>query len=190
MSSDNPIQWLEKIVFKDKEAFERFYDHFAPMTYGLSLKILARPMDAQEVLQDVFLEVWNRASSYNEARGTLKAWLVTMTRSRSIDRLRARKRRHMNVDSIDALAASKNGFDIAIPKNSGQSEAQLSLQGILEEISAEERKVLEMAYFEGRTQSEIAQLLEWPLGTVKTRMRQGLKTLRTAIERKEKRVPV
>jgi RNA polymerase sigma-70 factor (ECF subfamily) len=127
-------------------------------------------------VQDVFVQVWRQAETYNNARGTPEAWLLTMARSRGIDKLRSRRRRDEMVRPVEdpdrlpepAVQASA----------AGRAEARVTLGSALADLPAAQRDVLELAYFDGLTQSEIAARLGEPLGTVKTRMRSGLERLR------------
>jgi RNA polymerase sigma-70 factor (ECF subfamily) len=181
MASEDPIRLIQGIVNKNREAFERFYDRFAPLAYGLALKILRSQPDAEEVVQDVFHAVWRKAAGYEKGRGTPEAWLITMTRSRAIDRLRALRRRDQKTAPIE------EPFEIRDEAGTEErTDARLSVEGILEELPPPQREALALAYYEGLTQSEIAVRLDLPLGTVKTRIRDGLKRLREILGTKER----
>jgi RNA polymerase sigma-70 factor (ECF subfamily) len=136
--------------------------------------------DAEEVLQDTFLEVWKRAGEYDERRGSLEAWVVTIARSRSIDRLRARG----TAAKLAAVAPSLSAPDPAPPQIEAAERRQERerVQAALSSIPAEQRSVLELAYFEGLSQAEIAQRMGDPLGTVKTRIRLGMEKLAEMLE--------
>jgi RNA polymerase sigma-70 factor (ECF subfamily) len=132
--------------------------------------------EAEEVVQDVFLQAWRQAGTYSRDRGTPEAWLITMARSRGIDKLRSRRRRGEMVrpaEDPDRLTEP-----VALESASGPAEARATLGGALGDLPAAQRSVLELAYFDGLTQTEIAARLGEPLGTVKTRMRSGLERLR------------
>jgi RNA polymerase sigma-70 factor (ECF subfamily) len=132
--------------------------------------------DAQDLLQEVLLQVWRQAGSYSQDRGSPEAWLLTITRSRAIDRLRSMRRREGGVLPTGGSSAPEERG-----KLEGQmapSDARLTLHGALGRMSEAQRTVLELAYFDGLTQSEIAARLGEPLGTVKTRIRAGLQRLR------------
>ena len=178
-SPEEPIRLLQKIVNKDKEAFGLFYDRFAPMAFGLALRILRNRPDAEEVTQDVFYQIWLKASNFNHKRGNPEAWLITMIRSRSIDRLRSVQRKQKNTQSADETLESKMP---SLKSDAGTSDARMDLQGPMSELPSSQREALELAYFQGMTQTEIASRLDLPLGTVKTRMRDGLKKLRGLME--------
>ena len=173
---DNPIALLQQIASGDGEAFSRFYDRYASLVFTFALRLLGSRSDAEDLLQEVFLQVWRQAQSYNPERGSPEAWLITMTRSRAIDKLRSIRRRDMSPLSPDEPARLEGGTQVEPPTQA--SEAKLTVQGVLTKLPEAQRTVLELAYFDGLTQSEIAARLREPLGTVKTRMRAGLERLR------------
>jgi len=173
---DNPIALLQQIARGDGEAFSRFYDRYASLAFTFALRLLGTRSDAEDLLQEVFLQVWRQAQSYRPERGSPEAWLITMTRSRAIDKLRSTRRRDVSPLSPDEPARLEGRTQGEPP---GQAlEAKLVVQGILSKLPETQRTVLELAYFAGLTQSEIAARLREPLGTVKTRMRAGLERLR------------
>jgi len=173
---DNPIALLQQIVSGDGEAFSRFYDRYASLVFTFALRLLGSRADAEDLLQEVFLRVWRQAQSYNPERGSPEAWLITMTRSRAIDRVRSIRSRDLSPLSPDEPARLEGGTQVAPPTQA--LEAKLTVQGALTKLPEAQRTVLELAYFDGLTQSEIAARLREPLGTVKTRMRTGLERLR------------
>jgi RNA polymerase sigma-70 factor (ECF subfamily) len=176
---DASVRLLGEIARGDRDAFARFYDLHAALVHTFALRILRERGEAEEVVQDVFVQVWRQAGAYSPDRGTPEAWLITLTRSRGIDKLRSRRRRDEMVrpaDNPDRLP------EPAVPDGAaGQVEARATLGGALADLPAAQRSVLELAYFDGLTQSEIAARLGEPLGTVKTRMRSGLERLRGAL---------
>ncbi len=176
VAPDVSIRLLQEIARGDRDAFTRFYDLHAALVHTFALRILRERGEAEEVVQDVFVQVWRQAETYSTDRGSPEAWLVMMTRSRGIDKLRSRRRRDEmvrpaeNPDRLPELAVLESA--------SGPAEARATLGGALADLPAAQRSVLELAYFDGLTQSEIAARLGEPLGTVKTRMRSGLERLR------------
>ncbi len=173
---DASVRLLAEIARGDREAFARFYDLHAALVHTFALRILRERSEAEEVAQDVFVQVWRQAEGYSRDRGTPEAWLITLTRSRGIDKLRSRRRRDEMVrpaDDRDRLPEP-----VAPESASGPAEARATLGGALGDLPPAQRSVLELAYFDGLTQTEIAARLNEPLGTVKTRMRTGLERLR------------
>ena len=176
VAPDVSVRLLGDIARGDRDAFARFYDLHAALVHTFALRVLREPAEAEEVVQDVFVQVWRQAETYSRDRGTPEAWLITMARSRGIDKLRSRRRRNEMVrpaENPDRLPEP-----VALESASGPAEARATLGGALAELPAAQRSVLELAYFDGLTQSEIAAKLGEPLGTVKTRMRSGLERLR------------
>jgi RNA polymerase sigma-70 factor, ECF subfamily len=173
------IQLLGEIARGDRDAFARFYDLHASLVHTFALRILRERSEAEEVVQDVFLQVWRQAGTYSTDRGTPEAWLITMTRSRGIDKLRSRRRRDEMVRPAET--AERLPEPVALESATGPAEARATLGGVLADLPTAQRHVLELAYFDGLTQTEIAARLGEPLGTVKTRIRSGLERLRGAL---------
>jgi RNA polymerase sigma-70 factor (ECF subfamily) len=173
---DTAVQLLRRVASGDREAFARLYDRYASPVFTFALRLLHTRSDAEDLLQEVFLQVWRQASDYRAERGSPEAWLMTITRSRAIDKLRSRRRTEQSVGaSEEALSGAVDG---RAGSDTAASDARLMVQGALAQLPEAQRLVLELAYFDGLTQSEIAARLGEPLGTVKTRMRAGLERLR------------
>ena len=177
---DNSIALLQQMAGGDREAFRHFYDRYASLAFTFALRLLGSHSDAEDLVQEVFLQVWRQAQSYSPERGSPEAWLITMTRSRGLDKLRSNRRREMSDFSPDEPTHVGSGTPVEPPTQA--SEARLTVQGVLVKLPEMQRIVLELAYFDGLTQSEIAARLGEPLGTVKTRMRAGLERLRGFLE--------
>ena len=168
------VELLHAIAAHDEAALACLYDRYRLILFGLLLRILNSREEAEDVLQEVFLQIWRRAGNFDEGRGQAFTWMVTLARSRAIDRLRvlaARQRlatsaTHETAEVSDAMA------------DAAGSEQREIVAGALAQIPDEQRRTLMLAYFEGLTQSEIATRLGAPLGTVKTRMRSGMIKLR------------
>jgi RNA polymerase sigma-70 factor (ECF subfamily) len=173
---DNPVALVQRIANGDREAFTRFYDRYAALVFTFALRLLRVHSEAEDLLQEVFLQVWRQANSYQQERGSPEAWIITMTRSRAIDKLRSLRRRDEGAVSMPASAAIEAGGQVA--SATGEAEARVMVQSALTRLPEGQRLVLELAYFDGLTQSEIAARLGEPLGTVKTRLRAGLERLR------------
>ncbi len=160
----------------DQSAFSRLYDQSSPQIYGLVLRILGQPAMAEDVTLEVYTQVWKHAHSYDRQRGTPMAWLITLARTRAIDRLRATRAERASV-SLDEAAWIPND-DASPEERSSARQREEIVQTALAQLSAEQRDALLLGYFGGYSQSEIAARLNLPLGTVKTRMRLGLMKLR------------
>ncbi|OLC17262.1 MAG: hypothetical protein AUH29_02450 [Candidatus Rokubacteria bacterium 13_1_40CM_69_27] len=167
---------IRNMAAGDRDAFSPFYDRYAPLVYPLILRIVRERADAADVLQEVFWEAWQSASTYDPGRGTPEAWIVTRARTRAIDRVRSIRRRNERFGAPleEALAAPPGmGGDAA------QRAADRSvIRSALDRLADVQREVIELAYYGGLTQTEIAERLQQPLGTVKTRIRSGLERLR------------
>ncbi len=174
---------LARIAQGDREAFSHFYDAFAGLALGLIRRVLRDSTACEEVLQEVFWQIWQEAARYDPRRGSPEAWVVMRAKTRAIDRLRAIRRREKTfvapVD--DAIAASASD---APAENPGVAAERRGLvRSALAGLPEPQRRVVELAFFEGLTQSEIAHRLGEPLGTVKTRARLGLERLRSLMKR-------
>jgi RNA polymerase sigma-70 factor, ECF subfamily len=178
--SESSAALLAAIAAGDRDAFSRFYDLTAPMAFGLIRRVLRDPEAAAEVLQEVFWQVWQDASRYDSARGTPEAWLVMRAKTRAIDRLRSIRRRDRTfVAPVDESVAQRR--EDQAPNPAVVAEDRGLIQTALAQLPEAQRRVIELAFFEGLTQSEIAARLGEPLGTVKTRARLGLDRLRAAL---------
>jgi RNA polymerase sigma-70 factor (ECF subfamily) len=175
-------EFIRRMAAGDREAFGRFYDRYAPLVFPLVLRIVRDRADAADVLQDVFWEAWQGAPSYDPTRGTPEAWMITRARTRAIDRVRAVRRRSETfvppVDEGLAAAPREAGGDAA-----ERAEDRGIITAALGRLPSAQREVIELAYYAGLTQTEIAERLKQPLGTVKTRIRLGLERLREAVRR-------
>src|SRR5512138_1885017 len=151
------------------------YDRYVSRVYALTLRILSDPMLAEEATQDTFLKLWSRARLYLQERGSLLLWLLTIARRTALDRVRLEARRPMLSDTKDAEELLQ-----VIPDSQTMSEESRwrSLHFAVESLSPDHRQVIELAYYQGMSQSEIAEVLGWPLGTVKTRLRAAMEHLR------------
>jgi RNA polymerase sigma-70 factor (ECF subfamily) len=169
---------LQKISRRDANAFAALYDRYATVLYNLCLAILKKPDEAEDVLQECFLTVWEKACAFNGMKGSAYTWLVTLTRRRAIDRLRSKsfQMRAQKPADFDFDAIADDGANTPLELTSFAERAEI-VQKAFATLPVEQREVLRLAYFEGCSQSEIAGRLRVPLGTVKTRARQALKKL-------------
>jgi RNA polymerase sigma-70 factor (ECF subfamily) len=179
-SSEDVARLLGRIASGDQDAFSRFYDAFASSAFSLIRRILRDPAPAEEVLQEVFWQVWQDASQYDPRRGTPQAWLFMRAKARAIDKLRSIRRRERTfVMPVDEAVTRSS--DPAADSAAGAAESRRTVTGALAGLPAAQRRVIELAFYEGLTQSEISARLGEPLGTVKTRARLGLERLRGAL---------
>jgi RNA polymerase sigma-70 factor (ECF subfamily) len=167
------IAILDRVVARDERAVADLYDRHNRLLFGLILRILRDRSEAEEVLQEVFVLVWTRAETYNVALGSPAAWLVRIARNRAIDRLRSNAVRIRAVESAPLPVAADSPETRA-----AESERQRAVKRALDELPADQRILIEQAYFSGLTQSELAERFQLPLGTVKTRIRTGMIALR------------
>ena len=175
MADSDDIELLAKVSKGDERAFLALYDRHASHVYALALRILHDPMLAEEVTQDTFLKLWNRARLYLAERGTLLVWLLTIGRRTALDRLRLESRRPNLSDGNDPEDLWQSIPDAGT--NSDEARWR-SMYFAVKSLSLEYFQVLELAYYQGMSQSEIAETLGWPLGTVKTRLRAAMEQLR------------
>lgn len=173
---------IERVCRNDGEALRELHDRFAGLLIGLARRIVRDREEAEDVVQEVFVQVWRQADRYQSARSSVSTWLVMITRSRAIDRVRNRQ-----VVDRTAQAAHEEGFmesaSAEAPAAVIHRERRSRLQSVMAELPEEQRHVLELAYFRGLTQTEIADQTGIPLGTVKTRTLLALRKLRAALQR-------
>jgi RNA polymerase sigma-70 factor (ECF subfamily) len=170
---------IKRVASGDQSALTALYDGTNRLAYGLVLRVLQDTAAAEEVLLDVYMQVWRQAALYDERRGTPLAWLLTIARSRAIDRLRSGKsdkQRHEPIECADRLAHTADVADAAVV-----AETQTLVRAALNSLAPEQKEVIELAYYLGLTHTEIAARLGQPLGTVKTRTRLGMIKLRETL---------
>ena len=169
------VELLKAVARGDEQALAQLYDSYRLILFGLLVRILNSREEAEDVLQEVFLQVWRRARDFDETRGKPFTWLVTLARSRAIDRLRSLGARD-RVAQASVREAAEEVSDAA--RDTFRSEQRALVTSALSQLPEEQKRPLVLAYFDGLTQSEIAAKLGAPLGTVKTRMRAGMIKLR------------
>ena len=172
---------MRRIAERDPTALRELYDRHAGLVYAIALKMLKSRDEADELVTDIFWELWNRADRYDPVRAAPVTYIVTLSRSRGIDRLR-RSRRHPTT-SLDAGAQQQEAPDINPLEDALADEDRGLVRRALAQLDTNQRQALESAYYEGLTHSEIAEKLGKPLGTVKTYIRQGLIRLREALRK-------
>jgi len=174
-SAKNPDEaaLIGRIRAGDETAMADLYDRYSGIVYGVALRVLGNTTAAEDVLQEVFLQLWRNPQAFDADRGRLPAWLAVIARNRAIDHLRKRPPE----DDIEDLAISTG---VNLENTTAQRLAVDKVRGVLAQLPAEQRRLLEMAFFEGMTHSEIAAKTGEALGTIKTRIRTGLLSLRKA----------
>jgi len=190
---------VRMVVAGSHAALAELYDRHAAAVFGASFRLLGQRLEAEDVVQETFLALWNRAEQFDPTLGSLRAWLMTIGRNRAIDRLRATGRQprvasfgtpESDADRRDASPADalvRRGLVADDDASDPELQAELAtlrttIREALERLPTTEREALILAYFDGLTQQEIATRLEWPLGTVKTRTRRALRRLRAVLE--------
>ncbi|HLO00308.1 MAG TPA: sigma-70 family RNA polymerase sigma factor [Pyrinomonadaceae bacterium] len=172
------VELLYAVARGDEAALARLYDAYRTILFGLLMRILNSREEAEDVLQEVFIQVWRRAKDFDEKRGRPFTWLVTLARSRAIDRLRLLGARQRLV--AGAAQAQTEAVSDALSDTIRGAQREI-VRSALAELPEEQRQTLVLAYFDGLTQSEIATKLNAPLGTIKTRMRAGMIKLRSVL---------
>jgi RNA polymerase sigma-70 factor, ECF subfamily len=171
---------VSRMATGDESALSALYDLYAGQVLGLIMRVLTNRAEAEEILEEVFFQCWREAVRYDGSRGTVPAWLFSIARSRAIDRIRTRQRKDSRTSSIDdAVPAGNIADDRCDPEGDAvKSEYSTIVQAAMSELPAKQREMLELAYFSGLSQTEIAERTGEPLGTVKTRTRSAMTTLR------------
>jgi RNA polymerase sigma-70 factor, ECF subfamily len=173
------LDLLARVAKRERAAFEQLYARYSNILYATAMKFLKQEADAQDVVQDVFIQIWDKAKLYDPTKGKPLTWALTMTRNRSIDRIRAIQRRTRLRDDFESetVADESAGVREALSEVDASEKSQI-LRDAVGRLSPEQRKVIELAFFGGLTQSEVADRLGEPLGTVKARARRGLMKLK------------
>ena len=182
--SENEL--LQQVARRDEEALMLLYQRYGTLVYGLCLRVLRRPGLAEEVTQDVFLKLWRQPERWDPSLGQFSSWLLTISRNAAIDRLRSEGRQ-----AQAAWGADEEGADSTVDLHLFAAEQTNWLNGqvlrrLLGQLPPEQRQLIELAFFEGYSHSELADLLHLPLGTVKTRLRMGMQKLRALWEESER----
>lgn len=172
-----------RVMHRDTAALEELYTRYARPIYSLAYRILGDSLASEDVAQEVFLKLWRHPSSYNPLRGALGPWLLSVAHNQAVDALRRRHSHHEQAlpDAQDIEVYPDGGTD---PSDlAALSEASVVVRRALEQIPREQRRAIEMAFFEGKTHVEISRELDEPLGTAKTRIRLGMRKLRALLEK-------
>jgi RNA polymerase sigma-70 factor (ECF subfamily) len=172
VSADEPL--IGRVQAKDQTAMGAIFDRYAAMVYSVALRVLKDPGQAEDVMQEIFLQVWNRPDRFTQGHGSLGAWLAVIARNRSIDLLRQRR---PTEPCEDVVLESGTNLASEVERNTMMTK----VRGVLRNLPQEQQKSLELAFFQGLTHAEIAERTGDPLGTVKTRIRAGLAALRKGV---------
>ena len=173
----------QRLSYRDLEAFRALYDRYGSLVYSTVLRVIRDSQIAEDMVQEIFLRIWRKPDSYLAQRGRFATWLTSVARNRAVDEIRSRNRRFRH----ETASPEEQERDLPGPERDDPAlTAELSDQrhlilNALAEIPKEQRQIIELAYFGGFTQQEIAERLDQPLGTVKTRIRLGMQKLRTAL---------
>ena len=170
---------IQQVAKQDRDAFSQLYDRFSTLVFTLAMRMLKARSDAEDLLQEVFVQVWRQAQNYSAERGSPEAWIINIARSRAIDKIRSIRRMEKSFVLTDDPARAESSENVE--SSAAESETRLMMNSVLANLPQTQRKVLELAYFDGLTQTEIAERLAEPLGTVKTRMRSGIQRLRQIV---------
>jgi RNA polymerase sigma-70 factor, ECF subfamily len=176
--SEHDAELMRRIRAGDRAAFLEFYDRYAPLLMSVAARVLGDRREAEDVVQDVFTQIWHKSAAFDAELGTLAGWAVTLTRNKAIDRVRASSRRRRLVEEV--------ALNVDAPEEPGTTANDLLLgperaarvRLALETLPEEQRQVIELAFFTGLSQAEVALRLQQPLGTVKARIRRGMLKLR------------
>lgn len=184
------LEWLayiQAIALGDTGALASLFDESSHLVYAIALRVLGNPADAEEVTTDVYSQVWRSAAGFREDRGSASAWLVMLARSRAIDRVRSRKRRKLE-DPISA-AIHVESREESPEQTSGREQQRARIATALQSLSPDQRELIGLVFYSGFTQSELAQKLGQPLGTVKTRIRLAMMKLRDQLKESRHSLP-
>jgi len=172
---------LRRIAAQDRAALAEFYDQTAGVLYATTLRMLGDASEAEEVVQDVFVQIWTKAASYDAKLGKPFHWALGIARNRSIDRLRSRQRRSRVFQEATEEVVASVAPEVDTPALLGADEAA-KVQSAVKSLPPDQRRVIELAFFNGLTHAEIAESLHEPLGTVKARIRRGMMKLRENLQ--------
>jgi RNA polymerase sigma-70 factor, ECF subfamily len=175
--STTAVHLIQRVANQDREAFSQFYERFSTLVFTLAMRMLKTRSEAEDLLQEVFVQVWRQARGYSAERGSPEAWIINIARSRAIDKIRSIRRMGRSF----VLAPERAQLREPLGSWTAESEVPMTMNSALANLPETQRKVLELAYLDGMTQTEIAEQLAEPLGTIKARMRAGIQRLREIV---------
>jgi len=186
--SDHLSTSMASVAAGDADALATLYDLTSPLVYSLARRILRRSDDAEEVVLDVYVQAWRTAGRFDSSRGTVEAWLLMMARARAVDRLRARAARP-DLQPARPVAPDDRPDQDTAARAASACDARTRLQWVLPRLPPSDRRLVELAFFEGCTHRELAAAFGLPLGTVKTRLRNSLQSMRRALSSEGRHPP-
>lgn len=169
----------EEILKKDRSALEKLYNRYEKILFSFAMRITKDEKLAEEVLQDVFMKVWNDSGTYDKSKGKFSSWILTVTRNKAIDRLRKEKKQ-VTVELLESDALQADGGK-SVEETAEWNEKRQEIHKAVSTLSSEQRHMIEQFYFKGQSQQKISETFKLPLGTVKGRIRLALKHLRNAM---------
>jgi len=182
MDAPTDSELLLKVAEGDMAAFGQLYERLSPVLFSLAMNMLRDTPQAEDLVQDVFLLIWDRAANYDPKLGTPLAWGVTLTRHKGIDRIRSNQRRRRVVEEL--FEGHESFFDSPETDNLevGERETALAVRRALKSLPKEQREAIELAFFKGLAHGEVAEAVKAPLGTIKARIRRGMLQLRDELK--------
>jgi RNA polymerase sigma-70 factor (ECF subfamily) len=179
---ERDMELLRRISGGDRSAFSSFYDQYSGLLFSIAVKVLNDSKEAEDVLQEVFMQIWNKADAYDPLLGKPASWAVTLTRNKAIDRIRASQRRSKLLEQATLEASAlPDAAPSANEKLHGRENAEM-IRSVVAALPPDQRHAIELAFFSGLTQDEISKTLQEPLGTIKARIRRGMLKLREKLE--------
>ena len=176
------MELLRRIAGGDRSAFSDFYDQYSGLLFSIAVKVLNDSREAEDVLQEVFMQIWNKADAYDPLLGKPASWAVTLTRNKAIDRIRASQRRSKLLEQATVAAGVLPDDPPSANETLYGMENAEMIRSVVAALPADQRRAIELAFFSGLTQDEIAKNLQEPLGTIKARIRRGMLKLREKLE--------
>jgi RNA polymerase sigma-70 factor, ECF subfamily len=181
-AEESQAQLLRRIAAQDQQALAEFYDQTAGALFSTAVRILGDAHEAEEVIQDVFVQIWNKAATFDVALGAPFHWTVSITRNRCIDRLRTRQRRSSLLAELLEAATVNPATPLPSAQKGLNADELAAVRSAVEDLPTEQRQAIALAFFGGMTHMEIAEALNEPLGTTKARIRRGMLKLRESLK--------
>jgi len=182
LTADEEREWMALVQNGDKQALRKLYDRFNKILFGMIYKILRNKEESEDLLQEIFVKIWNKADQFDPSRGSAYSFIATLARNRAIDRTRSRAFKNRRKDDY-VINDDEYSFNLSTENPNPEEKIEITERAVgvrkaLAQLNEKERQVLYISYFEGLSQTEIADKIDIPLGTVKYRMRQGMIKLR------------